>query len=47
MYSVDYPFESMTEAAKWLDASKLETQVRAKIERENAQALLKLNQPGA
>ncbi len=47
MYSVDYPFESMTEAAEWLDAAKLDAQVRAKIERENAQALLKLNQTGA
>ena len=37
----------MTEAAKWLDASKLDPQVRAKIERENAQAVLKLSQPGA
>lgn len=47
MYWVDYPFESMTEAAEWLDASKLDVHVRAKIEHENAQALLKLNQPGA
>jgi 2,3-dihydroxybenzoate decarboxylase len=47
MYSVDYPFESMTEAAGWLDASGLDAHVRAKIERENAQALLKLNQPAA
>ncbi len=46
MYSVDYPFESMTEAAEWIDASKLDPQVRAKIERENAQALLKLSQTG-
>jgi 2,3-dihydroxybenzoate decarboxylase len=45
MYSVDYPFESMTEAAEWLDASKLSAQVRAKIERENAQVQLKLGQP--
>jgi 2,3-dihydroxybenzoate decarboxylase len=47
MYSVDYPFESMTEAAGWLDASSLDARVRAKIERENAQALLKLHQPAA
>jgi 2,3-dihydroxybenzoate decarboxylase len=45
LYSVDYPFESMTEAAEWLDAAKLDPPVRAKVERENAQALLKLNQP--
>jgi 2,3-dihydroxybenzoate decarboxylase len=47
MYSVDYPFESMTEAVKWLDAATLDPQVRAKIERQNAQALLKLHQPAA
>jgi 2,3-dihydroxybenzoate decarboxylase len=47
MYSVDYPFESMTEAAGWLDAAKLDPQVRAKVEYQNAQALLKLNQPAA
>jgi 2,3-dihydroxybenzoate decarboxylase len=47
MYSVDYPFESMTEAAGWLDAAELDRKVRAKIERENAQALLKLHQPAA
>ena len=45
MYSVDYPFESMTGAAGWLDAAKLDAHVRAKIERENAQALLKLHRP--
>ena len=33
----------MTEAAEWLDASKLDANVRAKIEHENAQMLLKLN----
>jgi 2,3-dihydroxybenzoate decarboxylase len=47
MYSIDYPFESMTEAAEWLDAAELDPKVRAKIERQNAQALLKLNQPAA
>jgi 2,3-dihydroxybenzoate decarboxylase len=47
MYSVDHPFESMTEAAEWLDAYRLDAQVRAKIEHANAQALLKLNQPAA
>jgi 2,3-dihydroxybenzoate decarboxylase len=47
MYSVDYPFESMTEAAGWLDAANLDPQVRAKIEHQNAEALLKLRQPAA
>jgi predicted TIM-barrel fold metal-dependent hydrolase len=47
MYSVDYPFESMTEAAGWLDAAKLDPHVRAKIGHQNAQALLKLHQPAA
>jgi predicted TIM-barrel fold metal-dependent hydrolase len=32
----------MTEATEWLDAAKLDPQVRAKIEHNNAQALLKL-----
>lgn len=45
MYSVDYPFESMTEASGWLDAAGLDARVRAKIEYRNAHALLKLNQP--
>jgi hypothetical protein len=30
----------MTEAAEWLDAAKLDAQVRAKIEHQNAQAPL-------
>jgi predicted TIM-barrel fold metal-dependent hydrolase len=47
MYSVDYPFESMTEAAGWLDAAELDAHVRAKIEHENARAQLKLDQRGA
>jgi predicted TIM-barrel fold metal-dependent hydrolase len=42
-YSVDYPSESMTDAAEWLDASKLDAHVRAKIEPENARASLKLD----
>jgi 2,3-dihydroxybenzoate decarboxylase len=45
MFSVDYPFESMTEAADWLGAAELDPKVRAKVEHENAQTLLKLNQP--
>ena len=44
LYAVDYPFESMSEAADWLDTSKLEQQARGKIERQNAQTLLALNQ---
>jgi 2,3-dihydroxybenzoate decarboxylase len=47
MYSVDYPFESMTEATGWLDAAELDPRVRAKIEHQNAQALLKLRRPVA
>jgi 2,3-dihydroxybenzoate decarboxylase len=42
MYSIDYPFESMTEAAEWFDASNLDEGVREKVERENATNLLKL-----
>jgi hypothetical protein len=30
-----------------LDAAKLDAQIRAKIEHQNAQALLKLHQPAA
>jgi 2,3-dihydroxybenzoate decarboxylase len=47
MYSVDYPFESMTEAADWLDTSKIDQRARAKIEHRNAQTLLALNQATA
>jgi 2,3-dihydroxybenzoate decarboxylase len=47
MYSVDYPFESMTEATGWLDAASLDPAVRAKIEHQNAQTLLKLHQLAA
>jgi 2,3-dihydroxybenzoate decarboxylase len=43
MYSVDYPFESMTEAAGWLDPAELDAKVRAKIEHQNAQALVNLH----
>jgi 2,3-dihydroxybenzoate decarboxylase len=45
MFSVDYPFESMIEAADWLGAAELDPKVRAKVEHDNAQTLLKLNQP--
>jgi hypothetical protein len=43
VHSLVSPFEAVTHR----DASKLDAHVRAKIEHENAQALLKLNQPGA
>ncbi len=43
MYSVDYPFESITEASEWLDAANLDPRVCAKAERENALAVLKLH----
>lgn len=47
MYAVDYPFESMTEAAGWLGTSEIDQQTRAKIEHRNAQTLLALNQTNA
>ncbi|MGH3259381.1 MAG: hypothetical protein ACRDOU_28945 [Streptosporangiaceae bacterium] len=47
MYWVDYRFESMTEAAGWPDAAELDPRVRVKIEHENAQVILKLDQPTA
>jgi 2,3-dihydroxybenzoate decarboxylase len=42
MYSVDYPFESMTEAAEWFDVAPLNDAVRAKVARDNACHLLGL-----
>jgi hypothetical protein len=33
----------MTEAAGWLDAAELDAKVRAKIEHQNAQALVNLH----
>ena len=42
MYSVDDPFESMTEAASWFDAAPLSDTVRVKVAQQNARHLLGL-----
>jgi 2,3-dihydroxybenzoate decarboxylase len=42
MFSVDYPYENMTEGAQWFDNCPLEEQARLKVARLNAQRLLKL-----
>jgi 2,3-dihydroxybenzoate decarboxylase len=42
MYSVDYPFESMTEAANWFDAAHLSDAVHIKVAQEHTRHLLGL-----
>jgi 2,3-dihydroxybenzoate decarboxylase len=42
LYSVDYPFEDMAEAAAWFDAAPLDERDRLKIAQANARALLRL-----
>jgi len=39
LYSVDYPFEDMAEAASWFDQAAISEPDRLKIARSNAQAL--------
>ncbi len=43
MFSVDYPFEEMTEAASWFDATNLNETERHKIGRQNAVELFNLD----
>jgi gamma-resorcylate decarboxylase len=45
MFSVDYPFEDISDAADWFDAAPLSGANRRKIGRTNALRLFKL--PGA
>ena len=45
MFSVDYPFEDMSEAAEWFDGAEISEADRRKIGRTNALKLFKL--PGA
>ena len=45
IFSADYPFEDVLEAAQWFDAAPLSDADRQKIGRANALRLLKL--PGA
>ena len=42
LYSVDYPFEDMVEAAEWFDDAPLGDVDRQKIARLNARTLLRL-----
>jgi predicted TIM-barrel fold metal-dependent hydrolase len=42
LYSVDYPFESMVEAADWFDRADISKPDRVKIARTNAQKLFRL-----
>lgn len=42
LYSVDYPFEDMTEAAGWFDSVSISETDRVKIGRTNAQKLFRL-----
>lgn len=44
LFSVDYPYETMQEAAAWLDASLLSHNDQRKIGRENAQRIFDLRQ---
>ncbi len=42
MFSVDHPFEDMTEASAWLDAAPISEIVREKVSAGNARRILKL-----
>ena len=43
LWSADYPFEDISDAAEWIDAAPLSEQDREKIVRGNAQKLFKLS----
>jgi gamma-resorcylate decarboxylase len=45
MFSVDYPYESMHEAAVWFDGAAISDNTRAKIGRGNAERLFGLSSP--
>ena len=45
MFSVDSPYERMTELASWFDSCPISEIDRQKIGRDNAQALFKLDTP--
>jgi len=42
LWSADYPFEDISDAAEWIDAAPLSEEDRLKIGRTNAQKLFKL-----
>ncbi|HXF35186.1 MAG TPA: amidohydrolase family protein [Candidatus Acidoferrales bacterium] len=43
LFSTDYPFEDVREAAEWFDAASISERDRRKIGRENARVLFKLS----
>lgn len=47
LFSVDSPYESMSELAPWFDACPISENDRLKIGRTNAECLFRLDQPGA
>jgi Amidohydrolase len=44
MFSVDYPYENMDQAANWIETCNISEDDRSKIAHRNAQKLLKLRQ---
>ena len=44
MWSADYPFEDISDAAEWIDAAPLGEADRLKIGRDNAVKLFRLTQ---
>jgi 2,3-dihydroxybenzoate decarboxylase len=42
LWSADYPFEDISDAAEWIDAAPLSDADREKIVRSNARKLFKL-----
>jgi 2,3-dihydroxybenzoate decarboxylase len=42
MFSVDYPYEQMTSAARWFDELLIAKEVKVRVGRDNAMTLLKL-----
>jgi 2,3-dihydroxybenzoate decarboxylase len=45
LFSVDYPFEDITEAVRWFNAVEISDSDRHKIEAENARGLFRLTSP--
>ena len=43
MFSTDWPFENVDHAAHWFDAAEIPEADRAKIGRDNARRLFKLD----
>jgi len=43
MFSVDYPYEDMTEGAEWFDQMEMTEETRLKVGRTNAIELFKLD----